>query len=101
VHAGEIETSTTLAVRPHLVDMSKAKRFAPRFSSDYLDFSGRRSVEWYARTHKISPQGVLGDPTKASAEKGARIWEVMIRNLVEMVEHLKKLSLAEIHERRY
>jgi mycofactocin system creatininase family protein len=101
VHAGETETSTTLALRPHLVDMSKAKAFAPKFSTDFLDFSGRRSVEWYARTRRISPQGILGDPTKATAEKGERIWEIMVSNLVEMVEHLKRLSLDEIHERRY
>jgi creatinine amidohydrolase/Fe(II)-dependent formamide hydrolase-like protein len=101
VHAGETETSTTLALRPHLVDMSKAKPFAPKFSTDFLDFSGRRSVEWYARTRRISPQGILGDPTKATAEKGERIWEIMVSNLVEMVEHLKRLSLDEIHERRY
>ncbi|HMB71282.1 MAG TPA: creatininase family protein, partial [bacterium] len=101
VHAGEIETSTTLAVRPHLVDMSRAKRFVPRFSSTYLDFSGKRAVEWYARTKKISPQGVLGDPTKATAEKGVRIWDVMVRNLVGLVEDLKRLSLEEIYEKRY
>jgi creatinine amidohydrolase/Fe(II)-dependent formamide hydrolase-like protein len=101
VHAGEIETSTTLAVRPHLVDMSRARRFVPRFSSAYLDFSGKRAVEWYARTKKISPQGVLGDPTKATPEKGVRIWDVMVKNLVELVEDLKRLSLEEIYEKRY
>jgi len=101
VHAGEIETSTTLAVRPHLVDMGRAKRFVPRFSSTYLDFSGKRAVEWYARTKKISPNGVLGDPTKATAEKGVRIWDVMVRNLVGLVEDLKRLTLEEIYEKRY
>jgi creatinine amidohydrolase/Fe(II)-dependent formamide hydrolase-like protein len=101
VHAGEIETSTTLAVRPHLVDMAGARRFVPRFSSTYLDFSGKRSVEWYARTKRISTQGVLGDPTRATREKGERIWETMIRNLVELVEHLKRMTLDEIYERRY
>jgi creatinine amidohydrolase/Fe(II)-dependent formamide hydrolase-like protein len=101
VHAGEIETSTTMAVRPHLVDMKLARKSVPRFSSQYLDFSGHQSVEWYGRTKKISESGVLGDATKANAEKGARIWEVSIRNLVEFVEDLKRLSLDEIHERRY
>ncbi len=101
VHAGEIETSTALAIRPELVQMDKAKSFVPDFSTSYLDFSSRRSVEWYARTARISPTGVLGDPAKASAEKGHEIWEVMIRNLVELVEHLKNLSLEEIYERKY
>jgi creatinine amidohydrolase/Fe(II)-dependent formamide hydrolase-like protein len=101
VHAGEIETSTTLAVRPELVQMDKAKSFVPEFSTRYLNFSSKRSVEWYARTMKISPTGVLGDPAKASRQKGELIWEVMIKNLLELVEHLKDLSLDEIYERKY
>ncbi|MCB1033167.1 MAG: creatininase family protein [Acidobacteria bacterium] len=100
-HAGEIETSTTLAVRPQLVDMSMARSAVPRFSSHYLDFSSARSVGWYARTDSLSESGVLGDPEKASAEKGTRMWQVMIDNLVELVEHVKDLSLEEIHQRRY
>jgi len=39
VHAGEIETSTSLATRPHLVDMQKARKFVPEFSIEYLNFS--------------------------------------------------------------
>jgi creatinine amidohydrolase/Fe(II)-dependent formamide hydrolase-like protein len=101
VHAGEVETSTSLATRPHLVRMSEARKFVPEFSSRYLDFSSKRSVEWYARTAKISKSGVLGDPSKASREKGEKYWEIMIRNLVEFVEDLKGMSLDEIYQRRY
>ena len=101
VHAGEIETSTTLASRPHLVKPEAAQKFVPRFSSRYLDFTSKRSVGWYARTSSISPTGVLGDPTKATREKGELIWKVMIKNLVELVEELKKLSLDEIYQKRY
>ena len=98
---GRFETSTALAVRPDLVKMDRAERFVPDFSNQYLDFSARRSVEWYARTLKISPTGVLGDPTIASAEKGRRMWKIMVDNLVELVEELKRLTLDEIYERRY
>ncbi|MEJ2048882.1 MAG: creatininase family protein [Calditrichota bacterium] len=101
VHAGEIETSTSLATRPHLVHMDRAKKFVPKFSSQYLDFTTKRSVEWFARTLRISTNGVLGDPTKATREKGEKMWEVMIRNLVELVEHLKSLTLNEIYEKKY
>jgi creatinine amidohydrolase/Fe(II)-dependent formamide hydrolase-like protein len=101
VHAGEIETSTSLAVRPELVKMKQAPRMIPRFSSRFLDFSSKRSVSWYAHTEKISKTGVMGDATKATAEKGERMWDVMTRRLVELVEDLKKLSLDEIHQRRY
>jgi creatinine amidohydrolase/Fe(II)-dependent formamide hydrolase-like protein/7-cyano-7-deazaguanine synthase in queuosine biosynthesis len=98
VHAGEIETSTSLAVRPHSVKMNLARREVPEFSSRYLDFTSRRGVAWYAYTQKISNSGVMGDPTKASAEKGKKIWEIMITHLVAMVEDLKPMTLDEIHQ---
>jgi creatinine amidohydrolase/Fe(II)-dependent formamide hydrolase-like protein len=101
VHAGEIETSTSLALRPSLVDLDAATPDVPRFSSQYLDFSSHRGVGWYARTARLSKTGAMGDPTKASAEKGAAMWAVMVRNLVELVEDIKPLSLDEIHQRRY
>jgi creatinine amidohydrolase/Fe(II)-dependent formamide hydrolase-like protein len=80
--------------------MERAEAFVPEFSSSYLDFTSRRSVGWYARTARISPTGVLGDPTKATPEKGQRIWEVTVRRLVELVETLQGLSLDEIYQRR-
>ncbi|UCD77031.1 MAG: creatininase family protein, partial [Desulfobacterales bacterium] len=101
VHAGEIETSTSLAVRPHLVKMNQALQSVPEFSSRYLDFTSKRSVLWYAHTRKISKTGVMGDPTKASAAKGRKIWEIMIAHLVAMVEDLKLMTLEEIHHRKY
>jgi creatinine amidohydrolase/Fe(II)-dependent formamide hydrolase-like protein len=101
VHAGEIETSTSLAVRPGLVKLDAAPKFVPKFSSRSLNFTSKRRVNWYTHTAKISPEGVLGDPTKASREKGERIWKLMIENLVEFVEDLKGMTLDEIYQRRY
>lgn len=100
VHAGEVETSTSLFLRPETVQMDKARRAVPRFSNPYLDFTSRRSVGWYGRTHKISPSGVMGDPTVATPQKGGRMWGLMIEHLVRLVEDLKRLSLDEIHQNR-
>jgi creatinine amidohydrolase/Fe(II)-dependent formamide hydrolase-like protein len=100
VHAGEIETSTSLALRPGLVDMDQACKFVPRSSSRYLDFSSKRSVEWYAHVARISPSGVLGDPTAATRGKGLKMWELMIEHLLGLIEDLKSLSLDEIYQRR-
>ena len=100
VHAGEVETSTSLAVRPHLVRLDLASRSVPEFSSRYLDFTSKRGVSWYAYTRKISTSGVMGDPTKASAKKGEQIWEMMIAHMVGLVEDLKRMTLEEIHHRR-
>jgi creatinine amidohydrolase/Fe(II)-dependent formamide hydrolase-like protein len=101
VHAGEIETSTSLAVRANLVKMDRAVRSVPEFSSRYLDFTGKRGILWYAHTRKISTSGVMGDPTKASAAKGERIWETMVAHLVALVEDLKNMTLDDIYHRRY
>lgn len=101
VHAGEIETSTTLAIRPHLVRSDKIKKFIPRFSNRYLDFTSKRSIGWYAMTSKISRIGVMGDPLKGNREKGERMWKVMISNLAEFIEDLKTMTLDEIYQKRY
>ncbi len=101
IHAGEIETSAALAVRPELVQMSKASRLTPRFSSRYLNFTSKRGVIWYSYTRKFSQSGVIGDPTRATAGKGRKIWKTMIAHLVSLVEDLKNLTLDEIYQKRY
>jgi len=100
VHGGEYETSTSLATRPHLVRGDRLRRSVPRFSSKYLDFTERNSVEWYARTVRLSDSGVLGDPTRASREKGEKLWAIMIDHLVAFLEDLKGLRLEELENRR-
>lgn len=101
IHAGEIETSTALAVRPHLVKRERAAKSIPRFSSRYLNFTSKRGVSWYVYTKRLSKTGVIGDPTKASAEKGERFWRIMIAHLVALVEDLKGMTLEEIYQKRY
>jgi creatinine amidohydrolase/Fe(II)-dependent formamide hydrolase-like protein len=100
VHAGEVETSTSLAVRPELVQMTLARPSVPAFSSEYLDFSSKRGISWFGSTRMISPSGVMGDPTRADAAKGEQIWQIMIAHLVAFIEDLKNLTVAEIHHRR-
>jgi creatinine amidohydrolase len=43
----------------------------------------------------------MGDATKATAEKGRKIWKVMIAHLVALVEDLKNMTLDEIHHKKY
>lgn len=101
IHAGEIETSTTLAVRPDVVRKDKLMNETLTFGSSYLDYSSDRGVPWYVRTSKISESGVMGDPTKATAEKGRKMWQIMIAHLVEFVEEVKKSKLKDLYQRKY
>lgn len=100
-HAGEIETSTSLALRPEMVQMDKAVDATLSFGSGFLDFDNERSVSWYVRTNKISASGIMGDATKATAEKGVKLWEVMIRNMVTFVESIKNTPLDDLYQKRY
>lgn len=101
IHAGEIETSTTLALRPDMVQMDKAINETVEFGSKFLDYDNVRSVSWYVHTHKISESGIMGDATKATAEKGKKMWEVMIRNMVSFVESIKNTPLEDLYQKRY
>ncbi len=100
-HAGEIETSTTLAIRPEMVQMDKALESTLKFGSDYLDFDDDRSISWYVRTDKISESGIMGDATKGTKEKGEKMWAVMIKNMVRFVESIKNTPLDELYQKRY
>lgn len=101
IHAGEIETSTSLAIRPELVQMDKAVNETMAFGSHFLDFDSERGVNWYVHTHKISESGVMGDATKATKEKGEKMWEIMIAHMVRFVESIKNTPLADLYQKRY
>ncbi len=77
-HAGEIETSRILHSHPELVK-EKGEREFPGFPTDILVRNKR----------KYWPKGVWGDPTKASAEKGARLEELVVQKIVELAQKME------------
>jgi creatinine amidohydrolase len=77
-HAGEIETSRILHSHPELVK-GKGEREFPCFPMDILVRNKR----------KYWPNGVWGDPTKASAEKGKRLAELVVQKIVELVNEME------------
>jgi creatinine amidohydrolase len=101
IHAGEIETSTTLALRPEIVDMNKAVDETLDLDNEYLDFTSDRGVNWYVHTDRISNSGVMGNARKATAEKGKKMWDISIRKMVEFVESIKNMPLDKLYQNRY
>jgi creatinine amidohydrolase len=69
IHGGEVDTSLALFVAPHLVRMDEARDF---ILPDSAVKRYRRGSTM--RLPSISP-GSVGEPTRASAEKGRRIFE--------------------------
>ncbi len=101
IHAGEIETSTTLALRPGLVDMDKAVDDTLDLDNEFLDFTSDRGVSWYVHTKRLSKSGIMGNASLATREKGEKIWEIMIRRMTEFVETIKNTPADELFQNKY
>lgn len=94
-HAGEFETSTTLANREDFVvkeRISKPQLTLPKskYAKIGLKETGPK-VSWAFRTKEISNIGVIGDPTKASKEKGEKAWKLAIERLADLLTELDKM----------
>jgi len=95
-HAGEFETSTTLANRENFVVKERIKK--PKIKlpdSKYTKIGLKETgpkVSWGFRTKEISETGVIGDPTKASKEKGETAWKLAIERLADLLAELDKLK---------
>lgn len=78
-HAGTIETSRVMSIRPDLIK-AKGKKSFPEFNR----------FEISAEPEKYFPSGVIGDPTIASRRKGQMINKHVIENVAKLVEELKR-----------
>jgi creatinine amidohydrolase len=81
LHAGEWETSLLLAVHPELVRMELAQ----------AGFTGdpQQALEGIFATGgvaSLSPNGALGDPTRASAVHGERYWSAVLELAFEQIQ---------------
>ena len=89
-HGGFVETSLMLAIAPKLVQMHKAKRGylnKKMLHSTYTTFLSNTS------SFKITRNGVLGDPKKATKEEGNKIISITIKNLVRTLKELDDLLI--------
>ena len=77
-HAGEIETSRIMHSHPHLVQ-GIAEREFPSFPKGILVRDKR----------KYWPNGVWGDPTRATAAKGESLERLVVEALAELVAELE------------
>ena len=93
-HAGEMETSLILHLRPDWVVMEQAgegRRFP--FAIDGLTQAGVWTPRPWSAVH---PDTGSGNPRKASAEKGAKYFEVISRAISEVLISLSRAQKGEI-----
>jgi creatinine amidohydrolase len=73
-HAGTIETSRVLQLRPDLVK-GKPKKAVARPPKYMI----------YSDPERHFPRGIWGDPSKATAEKGKKVEDYVFKELVKMI----------------
>jgi creatinine amidohydrolase len=73
LHAGEWETSMLLAIHPELVHPERGE---PGYTGDPQAAVG---AIFGAGVHTVASNGVIGDPSRASAEHGVRYWDEVLR----------------------
>jgi creatinine amidohydrolase len=89
-HACELETSIYLHLEPDAVQVDKAEKDISYPMSDYFYYDwtdGPGSMMEYWST--LSRTGTMGDPTVASAEKGAILLDAAIDELMLVIGEMK------------
>jgi creatinine amidohydrolase len=84
IHAGDMETSMMLALRPDLVDMRKAENFHSTSQDRALNFpvlGDGRSAKLAWQMQDYNPQGAAGDAASATAAKGLALLGAAGRSL--------------------
>jgi creatinine amidohydrolase len=95
VHGGEEETALMLHLRPDLVDMSAATRNVPEWMAPnrYVRFGGRVSFGWLS--DDFGPDGHIGDPTGATAERGAELFAQSVTAFGEALVEVAAFDLPD------
>jgi creatinine amidohydrolase len=97
IHGGFIETSVMLALRPDLVEMTKASDFPStqeRFERDFthLRAYGPHAFGW--KMSDLSSSGVVGNAAAATAEAGEEILDHAARGFVALLEDVAAFDIS-------
>jgi len=94
VHGGTDETSIMLHLAPELCDMSTAVRRVPDKLADntYVRFGGRVSFGWLS--NDFHPDGIIGDPTAATAERGAELFAGSVTSFCEALREISTFDFS-------
>ena len=88
-HAGELETSLELHLRPERVGGERAARYVePVARRGFADLTQRGALIQGFNLARDYPEGVMGDPRPATAELGGELFAAAAEGLTEIVTDL-------------
>ena len=94
IHAGEIETSMMLALKPDQVDMVKAQNFrstAQDRAEKFPILGDGKSAKLAWQMQDYNPHGAVGNAAAASAEKGWAVVNAAGRSLAKLLVEIDQL----------
>ncbi len=97
IHAGEIETSMMLALKPDQVDMTKAQNFRSSSQDRAEKFSllgDGKSAKLAWQMQDYNPYGAVGNAAAASAEKGQAVLNAAGRSLATLLVEIDQLPTS-------
>ena len=102
IHAGEIETSMMLALKPDQVDMTKAQNFRSSSQDRAEEFSllgDGKSAKFAWQMQDYNPHGAVGNAAAASAEKGQAVLNAAGRSLAKLLAEIDQLPTSTLVSR--
>lgn len=102
IHAGAIETSIMLHLRPDLVRreaIADNQSLSARMAGDYRRLAPFGEVGFGWQTQDLSPTGAVGDARLASAAAGSTMVERAAEAAAELLAEVARLPLATLKDR--
>jgi creatinine amidohydrolase len=97
IHAGDMETSMMLALRPQYVDMAQARDFkssSQARATKYPILGNGTSAKLGWQVQDYNPMGAAGNATLATADKGRAVVEASGLQLARMLQEISSLPLS-------
>ncbi|MEO4000511.1 creatininase family protein [Mesorhizobium sp. CAU 1732] len=99
IHGGFIETSVMLALRPELVDMTKARDFPSAQTEFAQEFTHLRAYGPHAfgwMMSDLNPDGVAGNAAAATAEAGEAMLDHAASGFAELLGDVARFDMARL-----
>ena len=99
IHAGDIETSVMLALRPDLVDIARAADFESyqetlQTSASHLRAYGPHAFGW--KISDLNPEGATGNALAATAHKGEALIAHSVAGLLELFRDVHTFDMTRL-----
>jgi creatinine amidohydrolase len=91
IHGGHLETSLMLHLAPDLVRMDLATPNVPELGTEQVRFGGPVTFGWLSSD--FGEDGHIGDPTGATAEIGAQVFDRIVTTLVAAMREVAGFEL--------